>query len=240
MAIFDLYTVTNKYSGFEFKDFDTVILIDIYRATSTIVTAFANGAIEIVPCVEIEQVLNLKSKDNKILTAGERNGKKIIDFDFDNSPISFDKKSVQDQRIALTTTNCTKAIDIAKKSNQILFSCFLNLSSTIEYIINHSKQIERLIILCAGQNEFESEEDNLFAIELLFRLNSLIGLNLCERSQYLLNSRLSLDESMYKLRNSLHAKRLISIGKRKDIDFSLFFDKFDCVPIYVNDSIKLK
>jgi 2-phosphosulfolactate phosphatase len=240
MATLDLFTVTNKYSGFEFKSTDTVILIDIYRASSTIVTAFGNGVKEIIPCVEIEQVLNIKNKNSEILAAGERNGEKINGTDLDNSPISFNNHSMKDKIIALSTTNCTKAIDIAKDSKEILFAAFLNIDAVCNYIIHNINHINRCIILCAGNKDKESEEDNLFATELIFNLKNMIDLNLDERSISLLSLRDDIEKTLHKLINSTHAKRLISIDKRKDIDFSLIFNKFDCVPIYANRSIKIK
>ncbi len=240
MVTLDLFTVTNKYSGFEFKPTDTVILIDIYRASSTIVTAFGNGVKEIIPCVEIEQVLKIKNKNSKILAAGERNGEKIVGFDLDNSPISFNNNAIKGKVIALSTTNCTKAIDIAKDSKEILFASFLNINAVCNYIVGNINQINRCIILCAGNNSEESEEDNLFATELIFNLNKIINLSLDEISIILLSLRKDIEITLDKLTNSKHAKRLISIEKRNDIDFSLIFNKFDCVPIYANRSIKIK
>lgn len=240
MATLDLFTVTNKYSGFEFKSTDTVILIDIFRASSTIVTAFGNGVKEIIPCVEIEQVLNIKNKNSEILAACERNGEKIVGFDLDNSPVSFDNCLLKNKTIAISTTNCTKAIEIAKETKEIIFAAFLNIDAIIKYLIDNLMKIKRCVILCAGNNTEESEEDNLFATELIFNLNNKISLNLDERSKSLLSEREDLEKTLYKLTNSKHAKRLISIEKRKDIDFSLIFNKFDCVPIYANRSIKIK
>lgn len=240
MATLDLFTVTNKYSGFEFKSTDTVVLIDIYRASSTIVTAFGNGVKEIIPCVEIEQVLKIKNKNSKILAACERNGEKINGADLDNSPISFNNSSLKDRIIALSTTNCTKAIDIAKDSKEIVFAAFLNIDAVLDYIKSNINQINRCIILCAGNNSEESEEDNLFATELIYNLNNIISLNLDESSISLLANRVDIADTLQKLTNSKHAKRLISIEKRNDIDFSLIFNKFDCVPIYANRSIKIK
>jgi 2-phosphosulfolactate phosphatase len=240
MITLDLFTVTNKYSGFEFKPTDTVILIDIYRASSTIVTAFGNGVKEIIPCVEIEQVLKIKNKNSKILAAGERNGEKIEGFELDNSPISFNNSDIKDNIIALTTTNCTKAIDIAKNTKEIIFASFLNIDSVCNYVVSNSSEIKRCIILCAGNKTKESEEDNLFATELIFRLNELVRISLDNLSNSLLANRVEIKETIKKLTNSSHAKRLISVGKRNDIDFSLIFNKFDCVPIYANRSIKIK
>lgn len=240
MATLDLFTVTKKYSGFEFKPTDTVILIDIYRASSTIVTAFGNGVKEIIPCVEIEQVLKIKNKNSKILAACERNGEKISGADLDNSPISFNNPSLKDKIVALSTTNCTKAIDIAKDTKEIIFAAFLNINAVCNYIVNNINQIKRCVILCAGNNSEESEEDNLFAAELIFQLDNIVKINLDETSKILLSDRDEIENTLIKLTNSIHAKRLISIKKRNDIDFSLIFNKFDCVPIYANRSIKIK
>jgi len=240
MITLDLFVVTNKYSGFEFKPTDTVILIDIYRASSTIVTAFGNGVKEIIPCVEIEQVLKIKNKNSKILAAGERNGEKIEGFELDNSPISFNNPNIKNSIVALTTTNCTKAIDIAKNTKEIIFASFLNIDAVCNYIIRKLSSIDRCVILCAGNKSKESEEDNLFATELVYKLSNILNVNLDFIGNSLLAHRLELDKTIKKLTNSSHAKRLISVGKRNDIDFSLIFNKFDCVPIYANRSIKIK
>ncbi len=240
MITLDLFVVTNKYSGFEFKPTDTVILIDIYRASSTIVTAFGNGVKEIIPCVEIEQVLKIKNKNSKILAAGERNGEKIEGFELDNSPISFNNPNIKNSIVALTTTNCTKAIDIAKNTKEIIFASFLNIDAVCNYIIRKLSSIDRCVILCAGNKSKESEEDNLFATELVYKLSNILNVNLDFIGNSLLANRLELDKTIRKLTNSSHSKRLISVGKRNDIDFSLIFNKFDCVPIYANRSIKIK
>lgn len=240
MATLNLFTVTNKYSGFQFESIDTVILIDIYRASSTIVTAFGNGVKEIKPCVEIEQVLKIKNKNSEILGACERNGKKIYGADFDNSPLSFDNYTLKNRIIALSTTNCTKAIDIAKDSKEIIFAAFLNIDAVCNYIIQNINNITRCIILCAGNKTKESEEDNLFATELIYKLDKSLDLNLDVKSSQLLYERKEISITLHKLMNSKHARRLISLDKRKDIDFSLIFNKFDCVPIYANRSIKIK
>ncbi|MCB0702719.1 MAG: 2-phosphosulfolactate phosphatase [Candidatus Kapaibacterium sp.] len=240
MATLNLFSITNKYSGFQFETTDTVILIDIYRATSTIVTAFGNGVKEIIPCVEIEQVSKIKNKNNEILGACERNGKKIDGMDFDNSPVSFNNANIADKIIAISTTNCTKAIEIAKNTKEIIFASFLNLDAVCNYITDNVESIERCVILCAGNKKKESEEDNLFASELIFTLNKGIDLIMDERSFQLFSEREEIPFALEKLINSTHAKRLISLEKRKDIDFSLIFNKFDCVPIYANHSIKKK
>lgn len=69
-----------------------VVVIDVLRATSVITTAIGNGALEVVPVVEIEEAI--KMKGNNSLLGGERKGLKIEGFDLSNSPLEYSKEKV--------------------------------------------------------------------------------------------------------------------------------------------------
>src|SRR3954464_3626464 len=92
-----------EYSSLHSRDLSqtTCVVFDILRATTTMLTALANGAAEIVPVSEIPEALALRAKDPNILLAGERDGFRIgasqtgsIDFDFGNSPREFTPEKV--------------------------------------------------------------------------------------------------------------------------------------------------
>src|SRR5678815_616489 len=90
------------------------VVFDILRATSTMVTALANGAEAIMPVQEISEALAIKAKDPDVLLAGERHGVRIegklsggVRFDFGNSPREFTSEKVRGRRIVTTTTNGT-------------------------------------------------------------------------------------------------------------------------------------
>ena len=88
-----------------------VAVIDVLRATSTIVAAMANGARAIVPVAEIEDALRLAKthgRDN-VLLCGERRSRKIEGFDLGNSPLEFTSEAVADKLVVMTTTNGTRA-----------------------------------------------------------------------------------------------------------------------------------
>src|SRR5262245_16769541 len=89
----------------------TCVVFDILRATTTMLTALANGAREIIPVSEIPEALALRASDPKLLLAGERHGRRILaaqtggpDFDLGNSPREMTPDRVRDRRIAITTT----------------------------------------------------------------------------------------------------------------------------------------
>src|SRR5882757_4175573 len=94
-----LYDVQNR----------TVVVVDILRATSCMVTAFAHGATSITPFANLDECRDMKAKG--YITSGERNGEKMPGFDKGNSPFEYAGDQVKGQRIAFTTTNGTQAID---------------------------------------------------------------------------------------------------------------------------------
>ena len=85
-----------------------VVAVDIFRATSCMVTAFAHGASEIVPVEQVDVCASYREKG--YLVSAERNGITPDGFDFDNSPFSYQVEKVKDAKICVTTTNGTVAI----------------------------------------------------------------------------------------------------------------------------------
>src|SRR5690606_2461121 len=85
-----------------------VVAVDILRATSTMTTAFAHGATQIFPVMQLEECLAFSDKG--CLTAAERDGQKAEGFDLGNSPFSYMNGTVKGKDIAITTTNGTRAI----------------------------------------------------------------------------------------------------------------------------------
>lgn len=231
--------IKKKFDYFEIKQDDVVIIIDILRACSTIVTALKSGIDEIIPSTNISEVQNLKFKDNEILTAGERNGEKLPQFDFDNSPMTFSDLNLKNRKLALTTTNCTETIEIAKATGLIYFGSFLNFNSILS-LLSELDSDKRVLLMSAGYKKEESEEDNLFAYYLTQKLQEIRNLNLMNFEIPSEIEGLTDDNMKQIIFKTEHSKRLISSGKINDIEFSLIFDKFDCLPYYANGSIKKK
>ncbi len=131
------------------------VVFDVFRATSTIVTALANGAQGIIPVAEIPEALSLRRKQPDVLLAGEREGVRIrasltggIDFDLGNSPREFARDRIEDRSIVLSTTNGSRALRACAPAQTVLVGSFLNLRATADYLTRHPAS--HLLLVCSG------------------------------------------------------------------------------------------
>lgn len=142
------------------------VVFDILRATTSMITALANGAEAIIPVAEISEALAIRQKSPSVLLAGERNGLRIraeltgsIDFDLGNSPREFTSEKVQGRTIVMSTTNGTRALRACAGAKMILVSSFLNLRATTNWL--RDKSPSHLILVCSGTHEEPALEDTL-------------------------------------------------------------------------------
>ena len=227
---------------FEYYNISTndniIVVIDIFRATSTIVTALANGAKSVIPVSSVDEARRLKA--NGFLIAGEKNGIPIDGFDFGNSPLDFiNVEKIKNKDIVITTTNGTQAIQVAKDKGQIIIGSFLNLNAVADYVLQQNKD---LVLLCAGWKNKFNLEDFVFAGSLTHYLYSTEKYELDSDSALL--GYLTFDRSRRKLKEFLnmasHKKRLENLNLEADIDFCLTINKYPIVPKFVNDKIILE
>jgi 2-phosphosulfolactate phosphatase len=219
-----------------FKDRVTVV-IDVLRATTTILTALNNGAKEIIPVASIEFAVKV-SKDGKTILCGERNTKKIEGFTLGNSPLEFTPETVQGKSIVLFTTNGTRAISKAKFSSNLFIAAFSNISAVAEHLNELNKDVE---IICAGRNNDFSIEDSVCAgklISLLKDLNENLNLTDSAKVSLLLNEKWGNDIPQMML-ESEHGKILLSNGFQDDIDYCSRLNIFTSIPFFSNNIIKL-
>jgi 2-phosphosulfolactate phosphatase len=148
----------------------TVIVVDVLRATSVMVTALTNGAYGIMPVETVQQARQLQGPG--VLLGGERFCKKISGFDFGNSPLEYTREQISGKRLVLTTTNGTRAIHKSCKAANVLAGAFLNASACAEAAIKLRRDI---VVLCAGTQDVFSLEDGLCAGLLVHRMIEQLG-----------------------------------------------------------------
>ena len=144
------------------------VVIDVFRATSAMVTALAHGAAAIIPVGEISEALALRRQDPAVLLAGERDGLRIrslltggVDFDLGNSPREFTREKVAGRIIVTTTTNGTRALRACAHAGGVLLGSFLNLRATADFLAQ--KRPETLLLVCSGTLDQAATEDVLAA-----------------------------------------------------------------------------
>lgn len=206
----------------------TVIILDILRASSTIVTALHSGFQTVFPVETIGQALSLNRPD--AILAGERHCKNIHDFDFNNSPTELLKSGLKGKNLILTTTNGTRAIQKAARAEALFIGCFLNATPCICEALSRNLDIT---LYCAGSRQKYALEDGLGAglfIHTAKKINP--NIRVCDMGKTLESSYQFCSSTLsQQLRNSTTGKRLLALHYEEDIDYCSQVDVTDLVPI---------
>lgn len=150
----------------------TVVVIDVLRATSTIIAAIQRGAARIIPVESIEaasKLISAGARGGKLL-AGEQKGLPIEGFDMFNSPHEIERADVAGRTIVLATTNGTPAIIAATRAKSVLICAIRNVDAVAEAV----RGARRLTLLCGGDGGRISAEDMLCGGMLLERLGERV------------------------------------------------------------------
>jgi len=137
----------------------TCVVFDVLRATSSMITALANGAAEIFPVKTIEEARALREKMPDALLGGERHGERIEGFDLGNNP--FEYVALAGKKIISTTTNGTIALRACERAGRVLVGALLNLGALRDEL-TRSRPAEVLLV-CAGTFETFALEDAIAA-----------------------------------------------------------------------------
>ncbi len=204
----------------------TVVVVDILRATSCMTTAIAHGIKGIIPFAALQECAACKTQGH--LTAGERDGKKVDGFDLGNSPFEYMDPALRGKTVAFTTTNGTQAIAKSAGAHEIVIGSFLNTAAVVDYL----RQVPtNVLVVCSGWKGKVNLEDTVFAGALVQHLQERFDAA-CDAP--LIAGRLY-NEARHDLRaylkDSSHIKRLQRLNIQKDIDFCLQEDRYDVVPV---------
>lgn len=218
-----LYDVSDK----------TVVVVDILRATSCMVTAFAFGVDHIVPFADLASCRQMSA--NGYITSGERNGEKVEGFDKGNSPFEY-MEEIRGKKIAFTTTNGTQAIEKSKGAPDLVIGAFLNLTAVANHVMQGNRDV---LVVCAGWKGKVNLEDTLFAGALVDKVKSAVesGCDAPLVAQHLYH--LAGADKVGFLKNASHMKRLNRLGIKEDIQYCLTEDRYQVVPRLLEGALRV-
>jgi 2-phosphosulfolactate phosphatase len=216
---------------------DVIIVIDVLRCTSSIVTAMINGASSIIPVGSVGQARALKAKDRNYVLAGERGGLPPRGFDLGNSPRDFSTEKVRGKDIVITTTSGTQAIRNASEAKTVLIGSFLNLASAAAQASKIALRNGRsLTIALSGKKGTFSLEDFLCAGAIISKIRSKSRLSDAASASLLAFK--AADENLAEnILMGNHARELVDLGMEEDVILCSQKDKYDVVPILSNGRI---
>jgi 2-phosphosulfolactate phosphatase len=214
-------------------------VIDVLRATSTIVEAVANGARTIFPATDMDDAMRLAQTIGRsdVLLCGERGARKIEGFDLGNSPLEFTSDAVADKLVVMTTTNGTPALVSGQAADRCIVASYLNLSAAARDLSTSGKPI---VIMCAGREGRFSLDDALCAGSLIRALRDGYDGRVRMNDAALAASAL---EKRYRahlaavMRRTAAARQIVEAGHADDIDYCLTRDRHDVVPVMSNRQI---
>jgi 2-phosphosulfolactate phosphatase len=220
-ALLHLYDLNNS----------VIVIIDVFRATSTIAAALYNGAKEIIPVDEVAKAISISKKIGGI-AAGERDGKIAEGLQHGNSPLEYQRDFIENKTLVLTTTNGTRLLymALANGADTIITGSFPNLSSVCNFLVKENKHV---VLGCAGWKDRYNLEDTLFAGAVISHIKNNFTIH-CDSSLTA--------ESMYEQHkndlygfapNITHYHRLVDrFGLIEDIRFCFTPGVADVLPLY--------
>jgi len=211
----------------------SVAVIDVLRATTTMITALDAGCRDIIPCPSVEEATRLADtlgRDNVIL-CGERDGNKINGFDLGNSPLEFTEAAVKNKTLLMSTTNGTTVISRAKPAATLCVAGFLNAGAAAGFLAAPASDV---LLICSGKLGRFSAEDMLCA-------GLLTGSIWEGNPEAILTDSARMAVSLYKkegksllkaFKQSQHGSYLASLGYMDDLKYSSQLDISKTVPVF--------
>jgi len=217
----------------------TTVVIDVLRASTTIITALGNGAKEVIPVDSLDFAVKVSGAafGGQTLLAGERNAVKVEGFALGNSPSEFIREVIGGKSIILYTTNGTKALTKAKFSMNLLVASFANISVLAKLLVIMDNNIE---ILCSGSNGQFCLEDTVCAGKLIREMKKLKeDVELSDASEASVSLYKTFGKNIHKmLENCEHGKILIEKGFGKDLSDAAKLNNSEIIPVYFDSVIK--
>ena len=207
----------------------TVVVIDVLRATSVMLTALSKGAHELVPAISPEEAIqkSFLYDVEKVVLGGERNAIKIEGFLLGNSPLEYTHENILNKTVIITTTNGTKALNSCLNAEKVFIGAFLNVDAVVEKI----KDEDEVVLFCSGTNNRFSLDDGMCAAMIIDGLSKTREIHLTDFAQLLLsNFRTNPDNLELLLKDCYHLNLLKQKGFEKDVTFCLQNSLYNIVP----------
>lgn len=208
-----------------------IVVIDVLRATTVMVTAMQHGAKQIVPFESVE-ALWAHPGAQEMLKCGERRAQKIQGFDFGNSPLEMTNKGISGKTLLMTTTNGTATLKACDVGERIFIGSYINALPLAQKLTFEKKDV---VIVCSGTNLQTSVDDVIAAGKIIAHLKglneSLVLSDMAAMANYLYDSTKPV-LGPFLSENCSHYKRLQALGAFEDLDYCFSEVAVDLVPYY--------
>ena len=217
-----------------------IVVIDMFRATSVIVTALSNGCREVIPYLTIEEAVEHahKLRREEYILGGERKAVKIEGFDLSNSPLEYTRDRVENKTILMTTTNGTRTLTKAIAGKKVLIGAMLNAKAVAERLIEINEDV---VIINAGTNGNFSMDDYICSgyiiNEMLKKDENLMLTDIAKTANIIYEGH---EDILSYVKKASHYSVMKSLNLEEDIAYCIKKGIVKEVPEYFNGKIILK
>jgi 2-phosphosulfolactate phosphatase len=214
-----------------------VVVIDVLRASSVMVTALANGAKAFIPVRSVEEAWQKAATfpENEILLCGERDTRTIEGFHLGNSPLEYTREKVSGKTLILTTSNGTQALNRLQQATRVFIGSFLNMKA----LVKHFLPMKEVVLVCSGTNNNFSMDDAMCAAFFIDEMRKEKRVTLSEMA-------ITLHKAYQKdagnlpvlLEDCYHLNLLKRNGFSEDVTYCLQKDILDVIPEMKNGEIR--
>lgn len=240
MKNIDVFTSARSFKEEDVRG-KTAVIVDVLRATSTIVTALNHGAAGLIPVADMDEVSKIAQKldSRQYLLCGEKNGEKIEGYHLGNSPLEYTAENVEGKTLIFKTSNGTEAIARAKRAEEILIGSFLNMNMVVEELRGMQDEI---VVICAGWRGRLALEDMLCAGQIVYELgNGQLPQNSRDGAKVAFSLYEKYSERVDEvIRGSNHAMRLKELVNEEDVTYSCQLNTINILPELNDRMIGLK
>jgi 2-phosphosulfolactate phosphatase len=228
----DLFFTPGQVDDLALRD-RAVVVIDVLRATTTLITALGEGAKEIIPAATVESAMKISASigTDAALLAGERQGRIVPGFDLGNSPAEYRQGTVRGKSIIFTSTNGSQALAKGRYAHELALCGFVNISTVVEFLCERPRDVS---ILCSGNDGAFSLEDTVCAGMLVARLRERLDGDLVMSDSALAATALYRAFGrglLTMLRTSEHGRYLQEIGFGEDLRECSSVDSTPVLPL---------
>ncbi len=209
-------------------------VIDVLRFTTSLISAFGNGVAAVIPVSSPEEAEAMKAKGYPV--AAELNGLRLPFADYGNSAADFRTPAIKGQTLVYSTTNGTRALNMAAENGPVVAAAFTNLTAVAEWLTAQDKDI---VILCSGWKNLQSNEDALCAGALAEMLMKSGVFSTVGDEAGLVSTLWNLhrNDPEKALSETEHFKRLIRLGVDPLLSYTVQTGISEVIPLYTGGTI---
>ncbi|MGI9048307.1 MAG: 2-phosphosulfolactate phosphatase [Rubrobacteraceae bacterium] len=150
----------------------TAVVLDVFMATTTLLTILENGAHGVYPVESLEEADSVRDKLDaaSLLRGGEQDAQRIDGYDHGPFPDEYAPEVVADKDVIFVTTNGTRAIADAVSAERVLAGSLRNAPAVARHLM--ASDADSVYLICAGSAGRFTIEDFLGAATILSHMDT--------------------------------------------------------------------